>query len=50
MTVRFHRKGSDPALDRAPLTQWQRERLGGPILPMEPARASWWPRWMGRHK
>lgn len=43
MTLRFHRKGSDPELSRTPMTQWQRERMGGPIQPMARPRAFFWP-------
>ena len=37
MTPRFHRRS--PEFDhRMPMTDWQRERARGPILPMEQAR------------
>ncbi|WP_235589459.1 hypothetical protein [Sphingobium sp. MI1205] len=40
MSARFHIRGRDPLL-RSPLTQWQRERARGAILPMEQPRRSW---------
>ncbi|WP_157035649.1 hypothetical protein [Sphingobium chungbukense] len=40
MTARFHIRGRDP-LTVAPQTQWQAERMRGPIQPMEQPRRSW---------
>lgn len=42
MTVRHITRGRDP-LTTAPRTQWQAQRMRGPILPMEQPRRRWWP-------
>ncbi len=48
MSARFHTTGRDP-LTVAPQTQWQRERMRGPIQPMERKRRLWFPfRRLGR--
>lgn len=45
MTGRFSSRGRDP-LTVAPQTQWQAQRMRGPILPMEkPRRSRWWQFW-----
>lgn len=41
MTARHHRRGRDPLIV-APQTQWQAERMRGPILPMAQPRRRWW--------
>jgi hypothetical protein len=43
MTARFHTRGTDP-LTTAPQTQWQAQRMRGPILPMDQPRRRWWSR------
>lgn len=48
MTARFHTRGRDP-LVTSPQTQWQAERMRGPIQPMEQPRRLWFPfRRLGR--
>lgn len=42
MTARFQTRGRDP-LTTAPQTQWQTERMRGPILPVSQPRRAWWP-------
>ncbi|KEZ17692.1 hypothetical protein CP98_03175 [Sphingobium yanoikuyae] len=43
MTVRFHTTGRDPLVVPR-TTPWQRERAGGPILPMRQPRR-WYQIW-----
>jgi len=39
---RIDRRGRD-LLTATPLTQWQAQRMHGPLQPMQRPRCAWWP-------